>query len=237
MQWRGSQADSRNRYLAKFDAAEAERYDASVGRLSREDEDAYLADLQRVAHLRPGMAILDAGAGTGALSSVLARLPDLSITALEPSPAMLARLVGRAELRGVVAVEGFCDGIGDRRHFHDSQFDAIVSRQLVNGLFDPLMAFRNWHHWLTPDGSVVVIDGLYGRSAWMGVWQEEVDALPVSACQSTALVPYLLEAAGFRIEAVQLMQSVNAMPSTKTTRFMVVASKARQSIGAPPAAP
>jgi hypothetical protein len=31
MNWRGSQADSRSRYLGKFDAAEADRYDASVG--------------------------------------------------------------------------------------------------------------------------------------------------------------------------------------------------------------
>jgi SAM-dependent methyltransferase len=225
MQWRGSQADSRNRYLAKYDAAEADRYDAAVGCLSRQDQDAYLSDLQRVLQFRPGMAVLDAGAGTGALCSILARLPDLSITALEPAPAMLARLVSRTDLRGVIAVEGFCDSIDDRRHFQEAQFDAIVSRQLVNGLFDPLMAFRVWHGWLAPGGSVVVIDGLYGRAAWTGVWQEEIDALPLSACQSTALTPYLLEVAGFCIETVQLMEAVNAMPSTKTPRFVVVARK------------
>jgi SAM-dependent methyltransferase len=225
MEWRGSQADSRNRYRARFDAAEADRYDASVGRLSRPDEDAYLADLQRVVRFRPGMTILDAGAGTGALCSILARLPGLSITALEPAPAMLAKLVARMELGEVTAIGGFCDAIGDRQQFREAQFDAIVSRQLVNGLFDPLMAFRNWHYWLAPGGSVVAIDGLYGRSAWAGVWREEVDVLPMSACQSTALTPYLLEIAGFRVESVQLMESVNAMPSTKTPRFVVVASK------------
>ena len=228
MEWRGSQADSRNRYLAKFNATEADRYDAAVGELSRVDEDAYLADLLLVVQFRPGMAILDAGAGTGALCRILTRLPNPSITALEPAPAMLARLVGKAELRGVVAVEGFCDGIDDRHHFQEAQFDAVVSRQLVNGLFDPLTAFRNWHHWLSPGGSVVAIDGLYDRSAWTGVWQEEVDTLPLSACQSTASAPYLLEFAGFRIEAVQFMESVNAMPSTKTPRFVVVARKAKR---------
>jgi len=227
MEWRGSQADSRNRYLAKFDAAEADRYDAAVGDLSRVEEDAYLADLLRVVQFRRGMTVLDAGAGTGTLSKILARLPNLSITALEPAPAMLAKLVGKAELHGVRAAEGFCDGIEDRRHFQEAQFDAVVSRQLVNGLFDPLTAFRNWHYWLSPGGSVVVIDGLYGRSAWTGVWQEEVDALPRSACQSTATAPYLLEIAGFSVEAVQLMESVNAMPSTKTPRFVVVARKAQ----------
>jgi hypothetical protein len=44
MDWRASQADSRDRYLAKFDVAEVDRYDASVGRPSRQDEDAYLSD-------------------------------------------------------------------------------------------------------------------------------------------------------------------------------------------------
>jgi SAM-dependent methyltransferase len=225
MEWRGSQADSRNRYLTKFDAAEADRYDGSVGHLSREDEDAYLSDLGRVAQFREGAAVLDVGAGTGTLCRILSRLRGLSITALEPAPAMLAKLTSKAELQRVTTVEGFCDTAGDRHHFDAAQFDAIVSRQLVNGLFDPLTAFGNWHHWLSPGGVVVVIEGLYGRSAWTGIWQEEVDVLPLSACQGTATVPYLLEVAGFRVEAVQLMDAVNRRPCTRTPRYVVVARK------------
>jgi hypothetical protein len=38
-------------------------------------------------------------------------------------------------------------------------------------------------------------------------------------------IPYLLEMAGFRIEAVQWMGAVNGMPSTKTKRYVVVARK------------
>jgi len=225
MEWRGSRSDSRDRYLTKFDAAEVDRYDTLVGHLSPEDEDAYLSDLARVSNLREGTAVLDAGAGTGAMARILSRLPGLSITALEPAPAMLAKLKSKTELRRVDAVEGFCDAIEDRRHFEAARFDAIVSRQLVNGLFDPLTAFRNWHHWLAPGGAVVVIDGLYGRSAWTGIWQEEVDVLPLAACQSTAMVPYLLEVTGFSIETVRLMDAVNRMPSTRTPRYVVVASK------------
>lgn len=225
MDWRPSQADSRDRYLTKFDMAEADRYDQSVGQLSRQDEDAYLSDLGRLLQFREGMMVLDVGAGTGALCGVLSRVPGLAITAMEPAPAMLAKLRNQANLHGVATVEGFCDGIADRDHFNAAQFDAIVSRQLVNGLFDPLTAFRNWRHWLSPDGAVVVIDGLYSRAAWTGVWEEEVDVLPLSACQSTALAPYLLETAGFRIEAVQWMDSVNRLPSTKTKRYVVVARK------------
>ena len=90
------------------------------------------------------------------------------------------------------------------------------SRQLMNVLYDPLAAFANWHCWLKPAGVVLVIDGLYERAAWSGTWAEEVDVLPVAACQSTALVPYLLEQSGFSVEAVRMMDAVNRRPSTRT---------------------
>jgi SAM-dependent methyltransferase len=221
--WRGTQAESRERYLAKFDAAEVDRYDALVGRLGREDEEAYLSDLRQVFEFVEGMRVLDAGAGTGALSAVLSRQPGLSLTALEPAPAMLARLKGRPELQGIAAVQGFCDAASDRALFTQSRFDAIVSRQLVNGLFDPLAAFRNWHHWLSPGGAVIVIDGLYGRDAWTGAWQDEVDVFPLAASQGMASTPYLLETAGFRVSAVRLMEAVNRRPCTRTARYVVVA--------------
>ena len=223
--WRSTQDDSRARYLAKYDEAAAERWDAIGASLGRTDEDAYLSDLARVFQFRPGMAVLDVGAGTGALCVVLARLPGLAMTALEPAPAMLARLRRRPGLESVVAVQGFCDAPLDRQHFGAAQFDVIASRQLINGLFDPLTAFENWHHWLKPGGAVVAIDGAYGRDAWTGVWQEEIDVLPLSATQSTATVPYLLEAAGFKVEAVRWMDAVNALPSTKTPRYVVVARR------------
>jgi SAM-dependent methyltransferase len=223
--WRSTQDESRARYLAKFDEAEAERWDAIGAALEQADVDAYLSDLARVFQFRPGMAVLDAGAGTGALCTVLAGLPGLAMTALEPAPAMLARLTRRPSLGSVVAVQGFCDAQLDRHLFGAAQFDVIVSRQLVNGLFDPLTAFGNWHHWLKPGGAVVAIEGAYGRDAWTGVWQEEVDVLPLSATQSTATVPYLLEAAGFKVEAVRWMDAVNALPATRTSRYVVVARK------------
>jgi hypothetical protein len=40
-----------------------------------------------------------------------------------------------------------------------------------------------------------------------------------------ALAPYLLEAAGFGIEAIEWMKATNALACTKTTRYVVVARK------------
>jgi SAM-dependent methyltransferase len=136
---------------------------------------------------------------------------------------MLAILRGNPRLRAVATVEGFCDALEDRPLFPEGRFDAILSRQLVNGLYDPLCAFANWAHWLKPGGAVLVIDGTYGRDAWTGVWSEEVDVLPLSACQGCATVPYLLEAAGFRVEVVRWMDAVNRRPATRTPRYAVLA--------------
>ena len=225
MNWYRNRQTARERYVAKYDATEAAAYDAFVGNLTAEDEAAYLADMQRVFEFSCGMQVLDAGAGSGTLSKILSQVDGLSLTALEPAPAMLALLSSKPTLSKVCCVQGFCDAPEDRDHFHEAHFDAIVSRQLVNGLFDPLVAFRNWFHWLKPGGKVIAIDGFYGRSAWTGMFEPEVDLLPLSACQSMATMPYLLEKVGFQIEAVELMTATNKLPATRTTRYVVVASK------------
>ena len=156
---------------------------------------------------------------------MLRRLPGIELTALEPSAAMLAILQAKPELANVRTINGFCDEPQDHDRFEAAQFDAIVSRQVVNGLFDPLLAFRHWHRWLKPAGAVVVIDGLYGRDGWAGRWEEEVDVLPLAASQSMASTPYLLEACGFHIEAVERMTTVNTLPTTRTPRYVVVARR------------
>ncbi|MEB3188562.1 MAG: class I SAM-dependent methyltransferase [bacterium] len=193
--------------------------------LSPEMEDAYIADLQRVFPYRPGVAVLDAGAGTGTMSNLLLRMGYQSITALEPSSGMLRYLRERVEPRGVSVVEGFCDSEEDRSHFDGSRFDLILSRQLANELFDPLMAFQNWHLWLVRGGSLIVMDGLFDRAAWVGPLEGEVDILPLASNQSAALVPYLLEKAGFEIQVVEPMSAVNGRSGSRYVHHVVRAVK------------
>lgn len=225
MDWRINRSESRARYVAKYDADGVEQYESWICKLTREDDLACLNDIQSVFTFRYGMEILDAGAGTGAMCNVLLNIPGISITALEPAPAMLAKLKGKPKLRDVKTLEAFCDSEADQVHFPVASFDVVISRQLVNGLFDPINAFKNWHHWLKVGGSVIVLDGLYDRSSWTGTWEEEIDVLPMSACRTTAMTPYLLEFVGFHVDVVTLMRETNAMPSTRTQRYLVVASK------------
>lgn len=227
MSWHDRRSAARRRAASKYDTAEAEAYGKlqGLGWLTADEERAYLADLGRVVQFVAGAKVLDVGAGTGVMCSLLRQLPGIELTALEPSAAMLAVLQAKPELVNVRAIKGFCDEPQDQDQFAAGHFDAIVSRQVVNGLFDPLLAFRHWHHWLKPAGSVVVIDGLYGRDGWVGRWEEEVDALPLAASQSTASIPYLLETCGFHIAAVERMATVNMLPTTRTPRYVVVARK------------
>jgi SAM-dependent methyltransferase len=224
MTYRETYLESRQRYLRTYDFEEVSRYDEWISTLSREEHEACLNDIRPHFNFYPGMNVLDAGAGTGALCLSLATVPELKITALEPCPAMLAKFVSKPELRHVEIKEGFCDHPDDKRHFAPESFHVVASRQLANGLYDPLAAFRNWHLWLRPSGTVIVMDGLFDRD-WGSRWEGIVDTLPLSACRSLATVPYLLEQTGFRIEFSGWMDATNALPSTRTKRYMVVAKK------------
>lgn len=225
MSWRGSQFESRTRHLAHYCVEEVDRYESWVSQLGDADDEACLSDLRPEFEFLGGMSVLDVGAGTGAMSRVLCRVADLSITALEPSPHMIAKLRAKAELRNVRVVNGFSDSKADLPLFEASSFHAIVSRQLLNGLFDPLTAFRNWHQWLKPNGTLIVIDGLYNRQDWTGTLECELDELPFSACRTVAMAPYLLEAVGFDVSTVKWMEATNTMPSTRTQRYVVIARK------------
>jgi SAM-dependent methyltransferase len=225
MSFRESQTEFRNRHLLAYSTEEAVKYDGWIATLSLDDHNATLLDMIQHCELLPGMSVLDAGAGTGALCLTLSLVPSLQVTALEPCPAMVERFQQKPQLADVRICQGFCDHISDRSHFQADAFDVIVSRQLTNNLFDPLAAFGNWYHWLRPKGLVVVMDGLYDRGAWGGQWESYVDRLPLSACRTMATVPYLLECSGFDIEFVGFMDKTNALKSTITKRYMVVAKK------------
>ena len=90
--WRVTQSESRSRYLEKFDQSEVDAYESWILQLTDEDDEACLRDISQHVQFHEGMSVLDVGAGTGALSKTLSRVPGLTITVLEPSPLMLARL-------------------------------------------------------------------------------------------------------------------------------------------------
>lgn len=117
MTFRVSQPESRDRYLATYDAEEASKYDSWVTAMTAEDHDACVVDMSRCVTFSGEMTVLDAGSGTGALSLALTRIPGLRITALEPCAAMSGLLESKPELCSVSVFHGFCDHADDHSHF------------------------------------------------------------------------------------------------------------------------
>ena len=103
--------------------------------------------------LRPGMRVLDAGCGTGALELRLAaRYPDVEVVAVDASPAMLAR----ARRRTWSVSPRFVDAdIDDFLAKEKGRFDRVVSVNLIWALADPSRTIEHMADCLAEGGRMV----------------------------------------------------------------------------------
>lgn len=89
--------------------------------------------------------LLDAGAGTGALSRELAAaLPSVRPVLVDLSPAMLARAVDLHDPRAVASL--------DALPFHDGQFDVVTCAWVIETVDDPRAAVAELLRVLRPGG-------------------------------------------------------------------------------------
>lgn len=98
--------------------------------------------------LAPGQRVLDAGAGTGAISrQVLALEPRAELTLLDLTPAMLAQA---ADVPGQ-KIEGSVLALP----FADESFDVVVSGWVIETLPDPRQAVAEYLRVITSSGYVM----------------------------------------------------------------------------------
>ncbi len=102
--------------------------------------------------------VLDAGAGTGALSLLAAELGH-DVTALDLSAAMLARAQGKASERSLEERMRFV--VGSVGEPPDGPFDAVMERHVLWTVPDPVAALRAWHDVAT---RVVLVAGRWGAT-------------------------------------------------------------------------
>ena len=103
--------------------------------------------------LRPGMRVLDAGCGTGALEARLAlRHPDVVVVAVDAATAMLARARQRAWSVRPRFVEGDID---DFLAGETGRFDRVVSVNVIWALGDPRRTIAHMADALAPGGRMV----------------------------------------------------------------------------------
>ena len=149
--------------VRKYWDVDAQTYDHSPSHVTATaaERAAWTAALSR--HLAPGAKVLDAGAGTGFMSLLAARI-GAQVTALDLSTGMLGRLEATASARGVsvAIVEG--DAAEPPAEIAArGPFDVVVERHLLWTLPDPGAALAAWRG-VAPDGKLLLFEGLWGEA-------------------------------------------------------------------------
>jgi SAM-dependent methyltransferase len=140
-------------YVLGHTAAELARLDAQAQALA---EPTRLA--MGLAGLRPGMRVLDLGAGTGEVALLAAELvgPEGSVVSVDQSPEVLEYAAAKCADRGVTTVR-FVQG--DVATFvPDEPIDACVGRLVLTYLADPVATVRRYWQLLSPGGLYLALE-------------------------------------------------------------------------------
>ncbi|QOV45821.1 class I SAM-dependent methyltransferase [Streptomyces chromofuscus] len=128
--------------------------------------------------------VLDLGCGTGSLS-LLAAEDGHRVTGVDLSPAMVER--ARAKLAGRDAVfllgDAAAPPVGQRR------FDVVLVRHVLWTLPDPGRALRHWRELLRPGGRLVLVEGVWGTVAPVGVAADRLRELLAPVAASVRVEP------------------------------------------------
>jgi SAM-dependent methyltransferase len=100
--------------------------------------------------------VLDCGAGTGFLSIAAARLGH-HVTAVDLSPAMLARLTAKAQASNL-DVEIV---VGPAEQPPNGPYDIVMERHVLWTLPDPAATLKAWRQ-VAPSGRLILFEGLWG---------------------------------------------------------------------------
>ncbi|MEV0803946.1 methyltransferase domain-containing protein [Kribbella sp. NPDC050281] len=116
-------------------------------------------------HLRPGMALLDVGAGPGTITADLARLVEPGpATALEATDEALG--ITRATFAKLDLEVEFVVGDVHALDLPDDTYDVVHAHQVLQHVADPVQALREMRRVCKPGGIVAVRDSDYHGFTW-----------------------------------------------------------------------
>ena len=116
-------------------------------------------------HLRPGMSLLDVGAGPGTITADLARLVEPGrTTALEASDAALD--ITKATFAKLDVRVEFAVGDVHALRTPDDTYDVVHAHQVLQHVADPVRALREMRRVCKPGGIVAVRDSDYHGFVW-----------------------------------------------------------------------
>lgn len=130
-------------------------------RRAAEDSAGYL-----LAHLTPGLSVLDVGCGPGTITADLAaRVAPGQVTAVDQAADILEVARAEAEQRNLSNVS-FGTADVHRLDFADDTFDVVHAHQVLQHLSDPVAALREMRRVCRPGGIVAVRDADYAGFIW-----------------------------------------------------------------------
>jgi ubiquinone/menaquinone biosynthesis C-methylase UbiE len=163
-----------------------------------------------LAHLRPGMALLDVGAGPGTITADLARLVEPGpTTALEATDAALD--ITRATFAKLDLEVEFVVGDVHALDLPDDTYDVVHAHQVLQHVADPVQALREMRRVCKPGGIVAVRDSDYHGftwypelpelDEWMDLYQRMARANGGEPDAGRRLLSWALEAGFEKVEA------------------------------------
>lgn len=144
--------------------ADAEHYDRSSGHTLSDPVEAaaWRAVLLEMLPEAPAR-VLDAGAGTGAMSLLAAELGH-RVTSLDLSTAMLAKAETKAKERGIeLAIV-----VGSVNEPPAGPFDVVIERHVIWTVPDPVAALRAWRAAAVEGGRLVLLEGIWAQNDPVG---------------------------------------------------------------------
>jgi SAM-dependent methyltransferase len=119
-----------------------------------------------IAHLRPGMSVLDVGCGPGTITvDLAARVAPGQVTAVEQTDDALALARAEAQARGQRNI-AFATSDVHALELPDDTFDVVHAHQVLQHVADPVQALREMRRVCKPGGLVAARDADYAGFIW-----------------------------------------------------------------------
>jgi ubiquinone/menaquinone biosynthesis C-methylase UbiE len=175
---------------------------------------AYLSEIA----FPPGAAALEIGCGTGAVTRVLARWPNVArAVGIDPSPVFLARA---RELSRGIDTASFEQGDGRALPFGDASFDVVVVHTAISHVPQPERLLAEAKRVLRAEGWLAVFDGDYATATVARGARDPLEAC-IHAFREDFVhdawvmrrMPGLMKAAGFRLASMRSHGYVEAPTS------------------------
>lgn len=132
-----------------------------------------------LAHLRPGMSLLDVGCGPATITADFVELVAPGrVVGIEPVAGILDTARKNAESAGVSDQISFDVGDVYDLPYVDDTFDVVHAHQVLQHLSDPVAALREMRRVCRPEGIVAARDVDYGAVTWfpavdgIELWQQ-----------------------------------------------------------------